>query len=708
VADPHGYRPAPGSIPESPGVYRFRDKHGRVIYVGKAKNLRSRLNSYFADFFGLHPRTQSMLTSAAAVDWTVVGTEVEALQLEYSWIKEFDPRFNVRYRDDKSYPYLAVTMDEEYPRVMVLRGARRRGVRYFGPYSHAWAIRETVDALLRVFPVRTCSAGVFKRAGQIGRPCLLGYIGKCSAPCVQRISAPEHRLLAEEFCDFMAGQTARFTRRLEAEMRRAAAAEEFERAARLRDDIAALQRAMEKQAVVLGDGTDCDVIALAEDQLEAAVQVFYVRDGRVRGQRGWVVDKVEDVTSSELVEHFLGQVYRDDRIAGTGAEPAREATGQRTGRPEVTREADREGSVPREVLVPVLPPAAGAVEEWLAGRRGSNVSLRVPRRGDKKALLDTVARNAAQSLALHKTRRASDLTTRSRALNEIQEALGLAEAPLRIECYDVSNLQGTHVVASMVVFEDGLARKSEYRRFSIKGTGGTDDVASVHEVITRRFRRYLEEREATGELDVLGWDAAETPAGADDPGGSPARGRKFAYPPSLVVIDGGPAQVAAAVRALDELGIDDVSVCGLAKRLEEVWLPGDDSPVILPRTSEGLYLLQRVRDEAHRFAITYHRAKRSKALAVSELDAVPGLGPARRATLLRHFGSVRRMAGVTEAEIAALPGIGPRLASSIVAALDTGGLDAAGNGKQNDTGDGRGNPARRGGESGQVRDGGAS
>jgi len=313
VADPHGYRPAPGSIPESPGVYRFRDQHGRVIYVGKAKNLRSRLNSYFADFAGLHPRTQSMLTCAAAVDWTVVGTEVEALQLEYSWIKEFDPRFNVRYRDDKSYPYLAVTMDEEYPRVMVLRGAKRRGVRYFGPYSHAWAIRETVDALLRVFPVRTCSAGVFKRAGQIGRPCLLGYIGKCSAPCVQRVSAPEHRLLAEEFCDFMAGQTARFTRRLEAEMRQAAAAEEFERAARLRDDIAALQRAMEKQAVVLGDGTDCDVIALSEDQLEAAVQVFYVRDGRVRGQRGWVVDKVEDVTSSELVEHFLGQVYRDDR-----------------------------------------------------------------------------------------------------------------------------------------------------------------------------------------------------------------------------------------------------------------------------------------------------------------------------------------------------------------------------------------------------------
>jgi len=690
VADPHGYRPAPGSIPESPGVYRFRDGHGRVIYVGKAKNLRSRLNSYFADFAGLHPRTQSMLTSAAAVDWTVVGTEVEALQLEYSWIKEFDPRFNVRYRDDKSYPYLAVTMDEEYPRVMVLRGAKRRGVRYFGPYSHAWAIRETVDALLRVFPVRTCSAGVFKRAGQIGRPCLLGYIGKCSAPCVQRISAAEHRLLAEEFCDFMAGQTDRFTRRLEAEMRRAAAAEEFERAARLRDDIAALQRALEKQAVVLGDGTDCDVIALAEDQLEAAVQVFYVRDGRVRGQRGWVVDKVEDVTSSELVEQFLGQVYQDDRIAGAGAEPTREPAGQRTGRPEVVRQADRQGSVPREVLVPVLPPAADTVEEWLAGRRGSRVCLRVPQRGDKKALLETVARNAAESLALHKTRRASDLTTRSRALHEIQAALGLAEAPLRIEAYDVSNLQGTHVVASMVVFEDGLARKAEYRRFSIKGTGGTDDVASVHEVITRRFRRYLDEREATGELDVLGWDAAEAAAG-DAADAGLGRGRKFAYPPGLVVIDGGPAQVAAAVRALGELGIDDVSVCGLAKRLEEVWLPGDDSPVILPRTSEGLYLLQRVRDEAHRFAITYHRAKRSKALAVSELDAVPGLGPARRATLLRHFGSVRRIANATEAEIAELPGIGPRLANSIHIALD-----------------GQGVPPRRGAENYQVRDGGGS
>jgi excinuclease ABC subunit C len=660
VTDPHAYRPAPGSIPESPGVYRFHDGRGRVIYVGKAKNLRARLSSYFADFAGLHPRTQSMLTSAAGVDWTVVGTEVEALQLEYSWIKEFDPRFNVRYRDDKSYPYLAVTMDEDYPRVMVMRGARRRGTRYFGPYSHAWAIRETVDTLLRVFPVRTCSAGVFKRARQIGRPCLLGYIGKCSAPCVERIGQAEHRRLAEEFCDFMAGQTARFTRRLEAEMRAAAAAEEFERAARLRDDIQALERALEKQAVVLPDGTDCDVIALAEDQLEAAVQVFYVRGGRVRGQRGWVVDKVEDVSDGELVEHFLSQVYGEDSVAGNGRAPGRLAgTGARD--PGTTSGATGP-TVPREVLVPVLPPSARAVEEWLAARRGSRVSLRVPRRGDKKALLGTVARNAAESLALHKTRRASDLTTRSLALNEIQEALGLDAAPLRIECYDVSNLQGTHVVAAMVVFEDGLARKSEYRRFSVRGTGGEGDVASVHEVITRRFRRYLEEREATGELDVLGDPAA----GAAE---HELRQRKFAYQPNLVVIDGGPAQVAAAVSALGALGIDDVAVCGLAKRLEEVWLPGEDAPVILPRSSEGLYLLQRVRDEAHRFAITYHRAKRSKALAVSQLDDVPGLGPARRATLLRHFGSVRRIAAAAPAELALVPGIGPRLADAVLAAL---------------------------------------
>jgi len=652
VADPHGYRPAPGAIPESPGVYRFRDQRGRVIYVGKAKSLRQRLNSYFADFASLHPRTQAMLTTAAGVDWTVVGTEVEAFQLEYSWIKEFDPRFNIRYRDDKSYPYLAVTMSEEYPRVMVMRGAKRKGTRYFGPYSHAWAIRDTVDTLLRVFPVRTCSAGVFKRSGQIGRPCLLGYIGKCSAPCIKRISAEDHHALAEDFCDFLAGQTARFATRLEAEMKEAARLEEFERAARLRDDLRALERAIEKQAVVFGDGTDADVIALAEDQLEAAVQVFYVRGGRVRGQRGWVVDKVEEVTTATLVETFLGQVYGD---APADAEAIN-------------------AGIPREILVPELPPDPATMTQWLAERRGGPVSLRVPHRGDKKALLDTVARNAGETLALHKTRRASDLTTRSKALNEIQEALGLDDAPLRIECYDVSNLQGTHVVASMVVFEDGLARKSEYRRFAIKGLDGTDDIAAIHEVILRRFRRYLAEREKTGELDTLGDPEATEPPEVTGQAGGPGGQRKFAYPPNLVVVDGGPLQAAAAARALAELGIDDVAVCGLAKRLEEVWLPGEEYPVILPRSSEGLYLLQRVRDEAHRFAIAYHRQKRGKAATASVLDDVPGLGPARRTTLLRHFGSVRRLRAASVEEIAAVPGIGPKLAATISAALGSNSL----------------------------------
>ena len=661
MTDRYGYRPAPGAIPDSPGVYRFRDQHGRVIYVGKAKSLRQRLNSYFADFAGLHPRTQAMLNTAAGVDWTVVGTEVEAFQLEYSWIKEFDPRFNIRYRDDKSYPYLAVTMTEEYPRVMVMRGAKRKGTRYFGPYSHAWAIRDTVDTLLRVFPVRTCSAGVFKRSGQIGRPCLLGYIGKCSAPCVGRVSADDHRALAEDFCDFMAGQTSRFASRLESEMKQAAAAEEFERAARLRDDLRALERAIEKQAVVLGDGTDCDVIALVQDQLEAAVQVFYVRGGRVRGQRGWVLDKVEEVTTAGLVENFLGQVYGDS--------PA-DAAAVNAG-------------IPREILVPELPPDPATMTQWLAERRGGPVSLRVPQRGDKKALMDTVARNAGETLVLHKTRRASDLTTRSKALNEIADGLGLDDAPLRIECYDVSNLQGTHVVASMVVFEDGLARKSEYRRFAIKGLDGTDDIAAIHEVILRRFRRYLAEREKTGELDTLGDPEAGEPAGVSGregglggregglggrEGGLGGR-KKFAYPPNLVVVDGGPLQAAAAARALAELGIDDVAVCGLAKRLEEVWLPGEEYPVILPRSSEGLYLLQRVRDEAHRFAITYHRQKRGKAATASVLDDVPGLGPARRAALLKHFGSVRKLRAASIEEIAAVPGIGPKLAATITVAL---------------------------------------
>ncbi|MBO0833845.1 MAG: excinuclease ABC subunit UvrC, partial [Actinobacteria bacterium] len=453
-----------------------------------------------------------------------------------------------------------------------------------------------------------------------------------------------------------AGQTGKFIRRLESRMRAAAAEEAYERAARLRDDIQALQRALEKQAVVLPDGTDCDVIALAEDQLEAAVQIFYVRGGRVRGQRGWVLDKVEDVSSAELVEHFLGQVYGDDPAADDSSRPGSAAAEDGAGRRGDSSRA-RISAIPREVLVPALPPEVATVEDWLGDKRGAKVSLRVPQRGDKKALLDTVARNAAETLVLHKTRRASDLTTRSRALGEIQEALGLDEAPLRIESYDVSNLQGEHVVASMVVFEDGLARKSEYRRFAIKGLDGTDDVAAIHEVITRRFRRYLEEKDAA-------------PPGVDElAAGADADRRKFAYPPNLLVIDGGPSQVAAAVRALHELGVVDVAVCGLAKRLEEVWLPAEDGPVILPRTSEGLYLLQRVRDEAHRFAITYHRSRRAAALTASELDDVPGLGRARRATLLKKFGSVRKLRAASVDDIAAVPGFGKRTAQAVYQAL---------------------------------------
>ncbi|WP_109508586.1 excinuclease ABC subunit UvrC [Nocardioides speluncae] len=640
MADPRSYRPKPGSVPTQPGVYRFRDARGRVIYVGKAKNLRARLSSYFQDIAGLHQRTAAMVSSAAGVEWTVVNTEVEALQLEYSWIQEFDPRFNVKYRDDKSYPWLAVTVGDEFPRVMVGRGAKRKGTRYFGPYSHAWAIRETVDLLLRVFPMRSCSNGVFKRSAQIGRPCLLGYIDKCSAPCVGRVSEEEHRAIVDDFCDFMAGNTSAFVKRIQKEMYAASDALEFERAARLRDDLAALDKALEKQAVVLGDGTDTDVIALAEDPLEVAVQIFYVRGGRIRGQRGWVADRVEEGATPELVENFVLQLY-----------------------------AGEEGdAIPREILVPALPPDADTLEQLLSELRGSRVSIRVPQRGDKKTLQETVARNAKQSLMLHKTKRASDLTARNQALEEIQAALELDEVPLRIECFDVSNLQGTEVVASMVVFEDGLARKSEYRRFVIKGVDGQNDVASMHEVITRRFRRMLDERADSGDV-TTGATSQDGPMLVDPETGRP---RKFAYAPGLVVVDGGPPQVAAAQRALDELGIDDIPVCGLAKRLEEVWLPAQEDPVILARSSEALYLLQRVRDEAHRFAITHHRSRRSRTMVESLLDDVPGLGEVRRKTLLKHFGSLRKLRAATVEQIAEVPGIGPRTAAAIKAAVQEG------------------------------------
>ena len=609
-----------------------------VIYVGKAKSLRSRLTSYFADISSLHPRTRQMVTTAAKVEWTVVGTEVEALQLEYNWIKEFDPRFNVRYRDDKSYPVLAVTLNEEFPRLMIYRGPRRKGVRYFGPYSHAWAIRETLDLLTRVFPARTCSNGVFKRHSQIERPCLLGYIDKCSAPCIGRVTAEEHRKIVGDFCDFLSGRTDRFARDLERQMNSAAQELDFERAARLRDDLGAIRRVLEKQAVVLGDGTDADVVAFADDDLEAAVQVFHVRGGRVRGQRGWIVEKPGDPGDSgqeRLVEQFLTQFY------GEQAELSVD---------------ESSNPVPREVLVPCLPPNAAELGVWLSGLRGSRVALRVPQRGDKHALAETVQRNAREALQQHKLKRAGDFTARSAALQNIQESLGLADAPLRIECVDISHVQGTDVVGSLVVFEDGLPRKSDYRHFAIReaaGEGRSDDVASIAEVTRRRFQRHVADAEATESVG---------PAASDKP-------RKFAYPPNLYVVDGGAPQVNAAARVLHELGVADVAVIGLAKRLEEVWVPAEPDPVILPRNSEGLYLLQRVRDEAHRFAISYHRSKRSKRMTESALDTVPGLGETRRKALVTHFGSVARIRQASVEEITAVPGIGTTTAAAVLAAL---------------------------------------
>ncbi|OMC32580.1 excinuclease ABC subunit C [Mycobacterium sp. GA-1841] len=644
MPDPATYRPAPGSIPVEPGVYRFRDPHGRVIYVGKAKSLRSRLTSYFADIASLAPRTRQMVMTAGSVEWTVVTTEVEALQLEYNWIKEFDPRFNIRYRDDKTYPVLAVTLNEEYPRLMVYRGPRRKGVRYFGPYSHAWAIRETLDLLTRVFPARTCSAGVFKRHRQIDRPCLLGYIDKCSAPCIGRVSAEEHRRIVLDFCDFLAGKTDRLARDMEQQMTAAAEELDFERAARLRDDIAALKRALEKQAVVLGDGTDADVVAFADDDLEAAVQVFHVRGGRVRGQRGWIVEKSsepattrdsdpEQAGQEQLVEQFLTQFYGEQAELGGAAD---EAT----------------NPVPREVLVPVLPPNTDELAAWLSGLRGSRVSLRVPLRGDKRTLAETVQRNAREALAQHKLKRAGDFNARSEALQSIQDNLGLADAPLRIECVDISHVQGTDVVASLVVFEDGLPRKSDYRHYAIReaaGEGRSDDVASIAEVTRRRFLRHVT-------------DSQPDPSTEQRP-------RRFAYPPNLFVVDGGAPQVNAAAAVLDELGVTDVAVIGLAKRLEEVWVPSEPDPVIFPRNSEGLYLLQRVRDEAHRFAISYHRSKRSKRMTASALDSVRGLGEQRRKALVMHFGSVARLKEATVEEITAVPGIGVATARAVLAAL---------------------------------------
>ena len=617
MPEPSTYRPATGSIPTSAGVYKFRDPDRRVIYVGKAKNLRNRLNSYFANPAQLHPRTSTMVHTANSVEWTVVDTEVEALQLEWTWINEFNPRFNVMFRDDKSYPYLAITMNDEVPRAFITRGKRRKGVKYFGPFAQVWAIKDTLDLLLKAFPMRTCTAGVYRRAERSGRPCLLGYIDKCAAPCVGQISKDDHKDLARSISDFMSGNTGRFISHRQKEMANAAAELDYERAASLRDEISALQKVLDKSAVVLSVSADCDIFALVTEELEASVQVFHVRQGRIRGQRGWIIERSDDHTPAELTTDYLRQAY-----SGLDAD-----------------------AIPKEILVDTLPADLDSLEAWLSEQRGSRVTVRVPERGEKKAALETVAKNAKEALIQHKLKRSSDLTTRSQALKEIQEHLDLPEAPLRIECIDISHTQGSNVVASLVVFEDGMAKKRDYRHFAIHGEAAADDTASMYDVVSRRFSRYLEQM------------TSEEPD------------ERFGYRPSLLVVDGAGPQVAAATRALNDLGIIDISVVGLAKRLEEIWVPDDPFPVILPRNSEGLFLMQRLRDEAHRFAITYHRSKRAKAMTSSVLDDIPGLGESKRTALLRHFGSVKKVRAATAEEICEVKGIGPSLAAKIIAAL---------------------------------------
>ncbi len=596
----------PRDIPTQPGVYRFRDDSNRVIYVGKAKNLRNRLSSYFGN--DLHPRTQTMVSTAHNVDWVTVRNETEALQLEYAWIKEFDPQFNVRYRDDKSYPYLAISISEEFPRVFLYRGDKRKGDTYFGPYVQAWAIRDTLDHLLRVFPMRSCTAGVFRNAKAAGRPCLLAHIDRCSAPCVGKIDASGHSQIVNDLASFMSGNSAHVIKDLTARMNEASQAQDYERASVLRDDLAALERVREKSTVVLADATNADVIAVAHDDLQSAVQVFNVREGRIVGQRGFVMENPVEATDQTLMTDALMYVYA---LAS----------------PE---------EIPTEILVNVEPDSVNSVQELLTEERLAHVDVRVPQRGDKRTLMETVFSNAQQALVSHKSKRSTDLVTRSQALTEIQEALGLASAPLRIECIDVSHIQGTNVVASLIVFEDGLPYKKDYRRFIIENP--RDDTASIKEVVLRHFSHASEQ--------------AHRP-----------------YRPNLLVIDGGQPQVNAAAQALNELGLGSMYVVGLAKRMEEIWLPGASFPIVLPRTSEALFLLQRVRDEAHRFAITLHRDRRSKSMVDSVLDEIPGLGPVRKKALLAHFGSLKKLKEASVAEIEQVSGIGPKQAQEIVSSL---------------------------------------
>jgi excinuclease ABC subunit C len=618
VAEDLSWRPKTGDIPTNPGVYRWLDANGRVLYVGKAKNLRARLQSYFAPLDTLHERTRRMVTSAVDVQWTIVKTEYEALQLEFMWIKQFDPPFNVRFKDDKSYPYLAISVGDAVPRAFMTRNRELDRVKYFGPYTQAWAVRDTLDHLLKVYPVRSCSQGVYQRAKQSGRACLLADIGKCSAPCVGRVSTDEHKTIAKGFVEFMGGGDTKHISELKKRMLAASEAQNYELAARLRDDIGALETVLEKSTVVFSDQTDADLFGIADDDLAAAVSQFIVRGGRIRGVRGWVVDKELERDAGELVEYVLEHAYRDVRDAS---------------------------DLPKEILVPTIPADAEAIDTWLTALKGSKVAVRVPQRGDKKALAETALTNAKHALMLYKTRRTADFTARADALAGLQRALGLTDAPLRIECFDVSHLGGTNVVASMVVFEDGLPRKDQYRRFAIDET--TDDTDSIYQVLMRRLK-YL----------------ADSPSKAADRDGVTAEVSKFAYRPNLLVVDGGEPQVNAAKRALVDSGITDLAVVGIAKRLEEVWKPGEAYPVILPRATDELFLIQRIRDEAHRFAITYQRNKRKASLS-TRLIEIPGLGEKRVAALLRHFGSVKRLKVATADEISAVAGIGPILANQI-------------------------------------------
>ena len=598
-------RPPAGTIPDAPGSYQFKDRDGRVIYVGKAKSLRQRLSSYFGSPAAMSPRTAQMVTAAESVEWIQVNNDVEALMLEYSLIKQHRPRFNIRLRDDKSYPFLAITMEDEWPRAMVMRGQKRKGVRYFGPFGHAYAIRETLDLLLRTFPIRTCSENKFAHHQRVGRPCLLFHIEKCAGPCVKEVSREDYDGLVEELIRFLDGDTNSIVGRLEGEMRSAAGALDFERAARLRDRLASVRKAIEKQQMVAERSEDLDVVGLAEDELEAAVQVFYVRRGRVVGRKGFVVDKVEDLTRPQLVAEVLLQLY---------AEPAR--------------------GIPREVLVPDAPEECDVMEEWLSGMRGSRVTVRVPQRGDKRALHETVTRNATEEFNRHRLRRSADHNSRARALNDLQDALGLPEAPLRIECFDMSHNQGTDYVGSMVVMEDGLPKKSGYRRFRVRTVEGNDDYAAMEEVLTRRLTALLEERERPVK----------------------ERSRRFSYPPQLLLVDGGRGQLAVAQRVVEELGLEDeVPVAALAKQFEELYVPGRADPIRIPRQSEALYLLQRVRDEAHRFAVAYHRQLRAKRMTKSVLDDVPGLGPVRRKRLVKELGGMGRVKAASLDELLALP-----------------------------------------------------